>query len=410
MQVPRSAPQARRSIYARILLLLAVLAMLSVTVVACGGGGSSSESSDTEATTSESTETSTESEPESEGSSELAAMEGEIEELLQRPTQISLTEPLDPSKKVPSGKLIYFIGCGLPVCEGIGKYFEEAGQQFGWKTKYINAGLTPETIKAAWERTAREKPDAVLVSTGGVPKEIYKTELAELKAAGIPVVFNSEVFEPNPAEGVIGVVNGPARQDAAAEAQAKWLTVKTNGEGNILLVTSSALANQVTTADAIKEKYLPEYCPKCQITIYDAPITSVGKDLPEKIAQQLRTNPDVNYMLVQGGNFAIGLPAALANAGLEGQAPILIQSQDPTTSQDLKNGKYEAIYGLGLPELMWMSADIFARYWTDQSTKPDEEADDIQEWFITAETVPSTTEDYPMVEDYQAQFKELWNK
>jgi len=396
---------------------MALLTVLAVALVAFAAGcgddsnSDSSSSSGTPTATDQAASTAAETTASDDaGGSALDQATADVEKLSQRPTKIGLTTPLEEGKPVPSGKLIYFLGCGLPVCKGIGDHFNDAAKVFGWKTKYVNAGLTPETIKGAWDLAVRDKPDGVMVNTGGVPKDVYADELAALKKANIPVVFNSEVFPANEAEGVTAVVGGPARQTAAADAMAEWAAVKTEGKGDILFVTSSALGNQKATADQFVETYLPKYCPDCKVTVYDAPITSVGKDLPNKIAQQVQKHSGINLLIVQGGDFAIGLPAALAGASLEGKFKILIQSQSATASQDLKNGKYDAIYGLGLPELVWLAADGFARFYSGQSLKPTEEADGFKEWFIQPDQVPADTEDYPLVADYQAQYKALWGK
>ena len=55
---------------------------------------------------------------------------------------------------------------------------------------------------------------------------------------------------------------------------------------------------------------------------------------------------------------------------------------------------------------MWQVADTFLRVFTDSTFE--EVRSDLPSWVITGETVPSTTEFYPLVEDYQAQYMALW--
>src|SRR5919198_169492 len=177
--------------------LVALLTVLAVAVVAAGCGSSSKSS------------TSSGSGSGSGSSSEAAFPEAAqaTAKMQQRPTSIGLTEPV--GKKIPTGKTIDFIQCGVPACKVEGDILAEATKLLGWNMKRINAGATPETIKAAYQQAINDKPDAVLGS--GFPKVIDAAELAQLKKMNIPVV--QAFVEDQPGDGLTAVIAGKKETD-----------------------------------------------------------------------------------------------------------------------------------------------------------------------------------------------------
>jgi ribose transport system substrate-binding protein len=56
---------------------------------------------------------------------------------------------------------------------------------------------------------------------------------------------------------------------------------------------------------------------------------------------------------------------------------------------------------------MWRSVDFLLRDFAKQSTAPSTEHN-LPVWLLTKDNVPSTTSSFPLVKDYQAQYKALW--
>ena len=147
-------------------------------------------------------------------------------------------------------------------------------------------------------------------------------------------------------------------------------------------------------------------CPDCSFDTLEIPIDALATQAPQRIVAYLQANPDVDYVVGAFGDIVTALPGALADAGLADRVKIATYSQNETISSALQEGEIDAVIGFPGPENMWQVADTFLRVLTDQ---PYEEVmSDLPSWVITGETVPSTTEFYPLVEDYQAQYKALW--
>lgn len=324
----------------------------------------------------------------------------EVEQLEQRPTDIALDEPFE--GEIPKGKTIDYLQCGVPLCVTLGERLSEGAAALGWKVNVIDQGLTPEEVKAAWGKVVRDEPDAV-ITTGGFPREIYKAELKQVADKGIPVVAHSDGAPAG--GGVTATISGQDRAEMAGKRMAQWVAADSGGDANTLFVTSSGFITLTFALDAFKAEYAKS-CPDCELEVYDAPLTSIGKDLANKVAQQLQRNPDVDYLVLGYNDMALGLPAALSGAGVGDQVKVVTQGQTPPTSALTQEGDIDATYVLPGPETMWRSLDILLRIF--DGSHDESQTLRYPEWFVTPGEVPSTTEDYPAVEDYQEQFKRIW--
>ena len=102
----------------------------------------------------------------------------------------------------------------------------------------IDGGLTPETVLAAWHLAAQNKHDGVIAT--GFPWVMYADPLAELHAAGIPVVLGyvTETPTPRPA-------SSPSSPVAATRSRIRASTRPTScsaGLGRTPTCSSSAAA------------------------------------------------------------------------------------------------------------------------------------------------------------------------
>lgn len=378
------------------LALFVLVAALALAACGSSGGGSSSTSS-TESSESDSSE----SQESDSGSGEFAAIEAEVEELREQPTEIPITTPFEGD--FPKGKKIDYLQCAAPACVEIGEQLTEAAEAVGWNLKVINEGATPEEVKAAWELVVEEEPDGV-VPTGGYPRQIYRQQLAQLKAAEIPVIGHSEAVPANPEEAFVSVIGGPELDAQIGKQEANWIIAETGGEANVLFINSGYPINTLQEEAMVAQ--LEAECPEtCTSNSYQAPISSIGKDLAGKIAAQLQSHPDTNYLIPAFGDMAVGIPAALAGAGVE-PVPTITQTPGDANIADIESGAINAAWAPVGPVGSWSIIDTFGRLFTEQSFP--EEIPAI-EWWITAETLPSNDEPFAGVEDYKEQFETLWN-
>jgi ribose transport system substrate-binding protein len=393
---------------ARALAAAGILLVGLVLVIAGCGGGSSTTSAGEETGTSESAgagESESAGGTEEEGSSSESAFPKaakENEEFEERPTSVGIETPV--GKPIPKGKTIDFIQCGVPACKTEGELFEAAAKELGWTIKSINAGTTPEEIKAAYGQAIKDEPDAVLGS--GYPRSLFNPEIEQLKAKNIPVI---EFFvEEEAGNGITAVIGGIPTTEVQGQMMASYILAhSTDEEMEIGAVNAQGFETVTGTIESV-EKVFGEECPGCQVKKLEAPLTAIGKDLPQRIASFLTANPGIEWTTVGYNDMMTGLPTALKGAGVE-DAKMTTVNINTAIAPYLENGEYlQATMGTSFPEVYWRGIDLLARLFAGVDYKEDLDDTTLPYWTITQESLPTTEEEFPVVEDYEDQFRKLW--
>lgn len=323
-------------------------------------------------------------------------------EFEKRPTSVGITEAV--GKPIPKGKTIDFIQCGVPACAVAGEMLTEAAETLGWKLNAINAGGTPEEIKAAYQQAISNKPDAVLGS--GNPRVLFEPEIQALKKLDIPVI---EFFVQEPAgNGITAVIAGETTSEYQGKMLANYILANSDNESmEVGTVSANGFETVTATAETV-EKVIGEECAGCSFKRLDVPVASIGSDLPQRVSSFLTANPGIEWTTVGYNDMVVGLPTALKGAGIE-DAKLATVNINPAVAPYLKNGEYlQATVGTSFPEVYWRGIDMLARLFAGVPHDADLDDATLPYWTITAESVPSTTEEFPVVEDYQEQFKKLW--
>jgi ribose transport system substrate-binding protein len=381
---------------ARVLAALAALAVFAFVVAACGGG------SDTTSSGGGGTTESTGGGEEASSSALFPKAAKSNEEFETRPTSVGIKTPV--SKEIPKGKVIDFIQCAVPACATEREIFEEATDVLGWKLKSINAGSTPEEIKAAYQQAINDKPDAVLGS--GYPRVIFEPEIQQLKKLNIPVV---EAFvEEEAGDGINAVIGGIVTSEFQGKMMADYVLANTEDESaEIGVVNVKGFETVTATAEKVEE-VVAEECSGCTTKRLDAPVTSIGSDLPQRISSFLTSNPGIEWATVGYNDMVTGLPTALKGAGVE-NVNLTTVNINTSIAPYLANGEYlQGTMGTSFPEVYWRVIDYLVRHFNGESTKEQEDDSTLPYWTITKETLPTTEEEFPVVTDYQEQFKKLW--
>jgi ribose transport system substrate-binding protein len=324
------------------------------------------------------------------------------EEFEQRPTSIGLKTPI--GKPVPSGKTIDFIQCGVPACKTEGEIFEAAAGELGWTIKSINAGTTPEEIKAAYEQAIKDEPDAVLGS--GYPRALFEPELHQLEALNIPMIdffVNDEA-----GDGITAVIGGPKSSEIQGQMMADYILANSTDKSmEIGSVVTQGFETNIAAAEALKKLVAAE-CPECSVKMLEAPVSSTGSDLPQRITSFFTSNPDIEWASIAYSDMVSGLPTALKGSGVE-DVQLTTVHVTPSVAPYMTNDEYlRSSVGASYDEVYWRGIDLLARLFAGVSYKEDLDDSTFPYWTVTAETLPSSTEEFSNVTDFEEQYKKLW--
>lgn len=333
------------------------------------------------------------------GSPGLTAARAALAKYSERPATISVTEPV--GKAIPQGKKIDFILCGVQSCKDLAGFFTEAAEELGWQVKQIATQGTPESVQAAYEQAVRDKPDAVVAS--GFPRAVYAKQLAQLKAAGIPVIQSNA--DDVTGDGVSLLKNGPKDVGVQGEMLASWVVSNSGAKADTVYFDLPAYTILKPVKDSFAAKY-KEWCDGCALDNVDVPITAVGKDMPDRVVSYLRSHPKVTHVVFSLGLLNVGVPAALKTAGITGKR-IVVNVGDAQNYQYIEGGLTDGAMALNSHETAWLQADALARHFTGGTMAVDQKAA-LPNMLVTKDNLPSADGDFPIVEDYEKQFKALW--
>jgi ABC-type sugar transport system substrate-binding protein len=318
-----------------------------------------------------------------------------------RPTTITVTTPID--KPIPTGKKITFVSCGVEACAIQGPILAKAAGILGWTVDQVATDGSPEKVQGAIDAAIRNGSDAVILNAAD--KDAYAKQIADAAAAGVQFVtccslattgdgllFNTATSEQN----------APIGDYLAAE-----VVSDSGGKADALYVNISAFQILAKVGETF-EAGMKEYCPSCTVDSLDIPLTSLGKDAPDRIVSYLRSHPDVNYIALSVSDaLGAGLPAALKAAGLADKVTIVGQGGGSQNFADMEAGDIESLVPTDLYAYDYLMIDALARHWAGV---PVGEAGP-QFWLVKKDTAPDdTSKPFPLVLDTEAQFKALWGK
>jgi ribose transport system substrate-binding protein len=334
------------------------------------------------------------------GAADVSAAEQLAQQASTRPTTLQLAKPV--GKEIPTGKKIAFISCGVEACEIQGDIIKQGAELLGWTAETIGTDGSPEQLQNAFQTALRQGADGVILNA--VTRAVVSKQLEEAEKQGVPFVTLSSVEKTG--DGIIANIADTRNSGRIGELLAAKIVSDSKGDANTLYVNISAFQILKALGDQFESSY-KQYCPDCEYGSIDIPITSLGKDAPDRIVSYLRSHPQVNHVVLSVSNaLGAGLPAALRAAGLADKVKIIGQSADTQTWQDLQAGNIEAVVPYDYYTVDYLMLDALARHFA--GVPVEDQAPPL--WMVTADNMPAGATEglVPVVEDYQAQFKKAW--
>ncbi len=319
-----------------------------------------------------------------------------------RPTSIGLTKPI--GKPVPTGKKVVFISCGVEACEIQGNIIKQGAADLGWTAETIGTDGSPEQLQNAFKTALRQGADGVIINA--VNRASVAKQIEQAKKQGVAFVTSASVDEPG--DGILANIADKRNSGNIGEHLAAQIVADSDGKANTLFVNISAFQILKALGDQLSSSY-KKYCPDCKYDALDIPVTSLGKDAPDRIVSYLRSHPQVNYVVLSVSNaLGAGLPAALRAAGLADKVKIVGQSGDSQTFQDLQAKNINSVVPYDYYTVDYLMLDALARHFAGVPPQPANPP----LWLVTPENMPAeaTKGLFPVVPTYRDEFKKLWGK
>lgn len=383
----------RRLNKSRVRLAAVALVALALSVSACSSDDPSADSNSDDLTRS------------ARDNPALADALARVDEALTEPTDVGVTEPL--SKKPDEGKLIVNLITQTSQTVAIGKEIEKAANLLGWEVKEIDAGFTPETILAAFDAALalNPKPDAIIGA--GLNADTIRPKLDEATAADIPFF----VYAGGNDEGTPGVVFDTvplADYQARGTILADYAAVQSNGKVKALILNIPDFKVTDAFSNAFADE-LEVVCPdECSSEVAAYTVGDMGTKIPGEVVSYLQRNPDTNWLVFGFDDVGIGVPQALAAAGLDQQVKAVGQSGSDNAIDAIVNDRVQvATIPEGFTQLGYKTVDAIARYFNGDSLDADT-ANLLPKWLQTKDTIVDPKLTWMGPPNTVDTFKELW--
>src|SRR4051794_41189906 len=201
-----------------------------------------------------------------------------------RPTTIGLDTAV--GKPVPTGKKVVFISCGVQACELQGDIIKQGAADLGWNGSTISTDGSPEQLQNAFETALRQGADAVILNA--VNREAVAKQIAEAKQKGVAFVTCCSTAPPG--DGILANVAGTGNSAKIGQSLAAEIVADSHGKADTLYVNISAFEILKALGTQFQGTY-KQLCPSCDYASLDVPVTSIGKDAPDRIVSYLRSHP-----------------------------------------------------------------------------------------------------------------------
>jgi ABC-type sugar transport system substrate-binding protein len=336
------------------------------------------------------------------GGAGVAEAQTLAEKATTRPTSIGLTAAI--GKEVPTGKKVAFISCGVEACEIQGDIIKQGAADLGWTASTIGTDGSPEQLQNAFETALRQGADGVILNA--VNRAAVSKQIEKAKQQGVAFVTCCSIEAEG--NGILRNVAGKENSERIGENLAAKIVADSDGKASTLFVNISAFQILQSLAGQLESSY-KQFCPDCEYATLDIPVTSLGKDAPDRIVSYLRSHPQVNYVVLSVSNaLGAGLPAALRAAGLADKVKLVGQSGDTQTFQDLAADNIKSVVPFDYYSVDYLMLDALARHFAGV---PVQEAQP-PTWIVTAKNMPAqaTKGLFPVVEGYRDEFKKIWGK
>jgi len=330
-----------------------------------------------------------------------ASANANLEPYTGHPSAFPVAEPL--AKKLPAGTTFAFLQCSTPVCAQLAATAQQAATAVGAKLTVTRAGASAQALQQAMSSIIAARPAAVLIPAADPVQ--YRDQMAQLQAAGIPVVSQG-VVDGDQFAAVKGSVLGKTAAGEAGKLLADWTAVHNGGQPSVFY-TVPELSFSAFILSGYQDE-MKRLCPSCPVRVVKIPVGTVGNTAPSTIVADLRSHPETKVAVAGAEEIYEGLPAAMNVAGLNltmtGFAP------DTAVLGYIKNGQIDSGLGYDNVTSTWVQVDMAARLVTGQPLTEPERNDQLVYQVLGKNDITDASRPYSGYPDVSDRFAKLWGQ
>ncbi len=201
---------------------------------------------------------------------------------------------IDPSSL--KGKSIFTIPLSTadPWCQVVDKQMEEFANRLGMHLSvWQNTGQLSQWVQG-FDTAINNKVDLINVVCGLNPATVAP-QIQAAKSHGIPVVAGHTyaIGQPTVSD-LSGIVYGNYLE--AAKLEIDWVILQTNGNANVLVITSPSTANSPYIQKTIEEEFA-KHCSRCKARYIGVNVSDWGTKIEPQVRSAILADKDLNYIV-----------------------------------------------------------------------------------------------------------------
>jgi ribose transport system substrate-binding protein len=203
------------------------------------------------------------------------------------------TEPVDAAKV--KGKTVWLIQNSLtPLVASVTDAMKAAGADVGVSVKAVSGNGSIPTIVSAVAQAVAQKADGIVLFA--IPKTAVAPQLADAKAAGIPVVdtYNSNVGQDLSSDGIFGQVS--ADYTEGGREVASWMMEDSKCDLTTAIMGNAVLAPHKAQRDAALATFKAGCSDSCTGKYLTLDLPKLATAAGPQAQQELRRTPDMKYI------------------------------------------------------------------------------------------------------------------
>ncbi len=170
----------------------------------------------------------------------------------------------------------------------------------------------------------------------GIPPESLNPQIAQAKAAGIPVLDTNERDKSQAVDpSVTAYTFAPFK--LSGELMGAWAVKQTKGKAHVLIVTSNADISSAAVQAGITQE-VHATCPSCTIQTTNVNPTSWATHLQSTVEGELAGNPNINYILPVFDSMALFITPAIQAANDTGKVFVASENGTPSVMNMIRTG------------------------------------------------------------------------
>lgn len=239
------------------------------------------------------------------------------------------------------GKTIAIVAIDLrvPTIADVAAGAKTAAGLLGIKTTVFDAKSQATLMQQGMQQAIDNRADAII--SDGLVMEVVAGQIKQAKDKGIPTidVVNSPPVADAPGQGSDPNVFGNVSPDAELGGRliAAAAIASTDGEANVQVMNTSELTAASAIVESIEKTV--ESCDTCElVTTTDTALNDWSTQIPGLAATQIRSNPDINFILPIYDAMGIFATTGVQQAAATGKVHVASQDGSPAALALVKQG------------------------------------------------------------------------